>query len=81
MGGLFKKPDNRAAEQQIQMQREENARARAEADVERREIMEQQTARRRARQRGGSRMLLSSVRVAPEMGIETLGTAEQERAM
>lgn len=80
MGGLFKKPDNRAAEQQLEMQRQENARARAEADVERREIMEQQTARRRARQRGGSRMLLSSVRVAPEMGIETLGTTEQERA-
>lgn len=81
MGGLFKKPDNRAAEQQLEMQRQENARARAEAEEERRDVMEQRTASRRARQRGGSRMLLSTARVAPETGIQTLGTAEQERAM
>ena len=79
MGGLFKKPDNRAAEQQLEMQRQENARAKAEAEAERRDIMEAQTARKRARQRGGSRMLLSAARVAPETGIETLGTYEQER--
>jgi hypothetical protein len=79
MSGLFRKPDNRAAEQQIQMQREENTRAREEAQEERRDILEQQTARKRARQRGGSRMLLSMARVAPETGIETFGAAEQER--
>jgi hypothetical protein len=79
MGGLFKKPDNRAAEQQLEMQRQENARVREEAQQERADILEAKTARRRAMQRGGSRMLLSAARVAPEMGIQTFGATEQER--
>jgi hypothetical protein len=59
---------------QIQEQRAETARQKAEADAERAEIAKQDEARRRARQRGGSRMLLSEARVAPETGIgETLG--------
>lgn len=59
---------------QIQEQRAETARQKAEADAERAEIAKQDEARRRARQRGGSRMLLSEARIAPETGIgETLG--------
>ena len=79
MSALFRKPDTRAAEQQIQMQREETTRARQEAEAERSDIAEQAAARRRARQRGGSRALLSEARVAPEMGIQTFGVMGTER--
>jgi hypothetical protein len=79
MSGLFKKPDTRAADQQIAMQREENERLRQQTEQERVDLAEQAAARRRARQRGGSRMLLSEARVAPEIGIETLGAGGTER--
>jgi hypothetical protein len=73
MSGLFGGGDGGAGAQ-IQEQREETARQKAEADAERAEIAKQDEARRRARQRGGSRMLLSEARIAPETGIgETLG--------
>lgn len=79
MSGLFGKTNNRAAEQQIEEQRKETARMQAEAEQERVDLAEQAAARRRARQRGGSRMLLSEARVAPESGIETLGAVSAER--
>lgn len=74
MSGLFGGGGDGGAGAQIQEQRAETARQKAEADAERAEIAKQDEARRRARQRGGSRMLLSEARVAPETGIgETLG--------
>lgn len=79
MSGLFGGGRNRAAEQQIEEQRKETARMQAEAEQERVDLAEQAAARRRARQRGGSRMLLSEARVAPESGIETLGAVGAER--
>lgn len=75
MGGLFGgKPDNSAAERQLEEQRKENARLKQKQEEERRELAEQSEARRRARLRGGSRMLLSQARVNPEEGVTTLGS-------
>ena len=79
MSGLFSKPDTSAAERQIAEQRKENERLRQQAEEEKREMMESEAARRRARVSGGSRMLLSQARVAPETGVETLGTSMTER--
>jgi hypothetical protein len=79
MSALFRRPDTSGAERQLEEQRKENARMRAEAEAERIDIAEQASARRRARQRGGSRMLLSEARVAPEMGIQTFGVMGTER--
>lgn len=79
MGGLFKRPDTSGAERQIAEQRAENERLKKQTEEERRDLAEQAEAKRRARQRGGSRMLLSEARVAPETGIETLGTPGIER--
>jgi hypothetical protein len=79
MSGLFKKPDNSAAERQIAEQKVENARLAEQAQEERVDLAEQAAAKRRARQRGGSRMLLSEARVAPETGIQTLGAMGVER--
>lgn len=79
MSSMFKKPDNSAAERQIELQRQETARAKAQAEQEQVAIAEETAARRRARQRGGSRMLLSEARVAPEVGVETLGAMGVER--
>lgn len=81
MGGLFKKPDTSAADRQIAEQRAENEKLKMQAEEERRELGEEAAAKRRARQRGGSRMLLSEARVAPEVGIETLGSPGIERTM
>jgi uncharacterized protein YPO0396 len=79
MGGLFKKPDTSAADRQIAEQRAENERLRKQAEEERVDLAEQAAAKRRARLRGGSRMLLSEARVAPEIGVETLGSMGAER--
>jgi septal ring factor EnvC (AmiA/AmiB activator) len=77
MGGIFPGGGGggeAAARAQIHEMRKETARQKAKADAERAEIAKQDEARRRARQRGGSRMLLSEARIAPETGIgETLG--------
>lgn len=82
MGGARRdaKRAREAAEQQLEMQKAENARIKATQEAERRDIDEAMIARRRAKLRGGSRMLLSAARVAPESGVETLGTANSERA-
>lgn len=77
MSGLFGGGDKgamEAANRQLEEQKKENARLMAQAEAERRDLGEEAAARRRARQRGGSRMLLSSARVNPEEGITTLGS-------
>lgn len=74
MGGLFKKPDTSAVERQIAESRAETERQMAATQEERRELAEQAEAKRRARQRGGSRMLLADVRFSPEQGVQTLGS-------
>lgn len=79
MSGLFKKPDTSAADRQLEEQRKENTRLAEQAQEERVDLAEQAAAKRRARQRGGSRMLLSEARVAPETGIQTLGAMGVER--
>ena len=76
MGGMFKKPDTGPQERAIEEQRKENERLKMQAEEERRELGEQAAARRTARTRGGSRMLLSAARVSPEQGIQTLGSSE-----
>jgi hypothetical protein len=75
MSGLFgRRRDDSAARAQIEEQRAETARQKEQVDAERAELAKQDEARRKARQRGGSRMLLSEARVAPETGVgETLG--------
>ena len=79
MSGLFKKPDTSAAQAQIAESRKETETMRQQAEEDKREMMESEAAKRRARSRGGSRMLLSGARVAPETGIQTLGSASIER--
>lgn len=79
MGGIFSKPDTSAAERQLAEQRKENERLKQQAEEERRELAERTAARRRLATYGGSRMLLSEARVAPETGIQTLGTSSTER--
>ena len=79
MSGMFKNPDNSAAERPLEEQRKENARLAAQAEAERVDLAEQCAGKRRARLRGGSRMLLSEARVAPELGLETLGMGNTER--
>ena len=84
MSGLFgdggaSRRAERAAQAQIQEQRMENARLRQQAEEERRDLSEKAESSRRARLRGGSRMLLSEARVAPEEGLGMLGTTDYER--
>lgn len=43
----------------------------SEADVERKRLLQEQTARTRAARRGGYRALLSQMRFAPETGLQT----------
>jgi hypothetical protein len=78
MSGLFSKPDTSAAERQLAEQRKENERIKMQAEEERKDLAEQASSRRRARLRGGSRMLLSETRLSPESGIQTLGTTGTE---
>lgn len=77
MGGLIggaPKPDTSAMERQIEQQRQETERMRQQAEQERRDLAEQMAAKRTARAKGGSRMLLSEARLTPEAGMdETLG--------
>jgi hypothetical protein len=79
MSGLFKKPDTSGAERQLEETRKQTAMERQRAEEEKRDMMETEAARRRSRMRGGSRMLLSEARVAPETGIQTLGASSAER--
>jgi hypothetical protein len=74
MGGLFGggRGDG-GASAQLEEQRRENERLKKQAEEERRELGEKSAASRMARMRGGSRMLLSETRIAPEEGVTTLG--------
>ena len=72
MGGAFGggKPDTSAAEESLRMQREATAKARETAEQEKRDLAEQMSAQKRARMRGGKRMLLSESRLTPEAGLD-----------
>lgn len=72
MGGAFGggKPDTSAAEAQLAAQRAETERMRQQAQEEKRDLQEQMAAKRRAKTRGGKRMLLSDTRLSPELGVE-----------
>lgn len=72
MGGVFGggKPDTSAAEESLRMQREATAKARETAEQEKRDLAEQMSAQKRARMRGGKRMLLSESRLTPETGLD-----------
>ena len=72
MGGAFGggKPDTSAAEESLRLQREETKRAREAAETEKRDYAEKMTASKRARLKGGKRMLLSESRLTPEAGLE-----------
>jgi hypothetical protein len=74
MGGLFGKPDTSAQEAQLAEMRKQNEIERKRLEEDRRRQSEDAASRIRARQRGGSRMLLSSTRLNPETGVETLGS-------
>lgn len=78
MGGLVGggKPDTSAVKAQIEQQRLETERLRAQAEQDKRDLAEQQASKRMARARGGSRLLLAESRLNPETGVdETLGAA------
>lgn len=64
----------KAAQQQLEMQRQEAEKMRVQAEEERRQFAEQMAGKQSARSRGGSRLLLSEARLNPETGVdETLG--------
>jgi hypothetical protein len=77
MGGIFGGGggDNSAMLAQLEQQRQETERMRAQADAERRDLLEKQQASVTARRRAGARGLLSDARLNPESGVgeETLG--------
>jgi hypothetical protein len=65
--------------QQLEEQKKETERMRAQNEEQRREEAEKLAARRSARLRGGSRMLLSEARLTPETGLQqTLGSSEMK---
>lgn len=64
----------KAANQQLEMQRQEAEKMRLQAEQERRDMGEQLASKQAARKTGGSRLLLSEARLNPETGVEeTLG--------
>lgn len=81
-GGKQDKPDNSAFEatqRQLEEQKAETERMRVQNEEQRREEAEKLAARRSARLRGGSRMLLSEARLTPETGLQqTLGSSEMK---
>ena len=79
MSGLVGGGDNgaaKAARQQLELQKAETEKLRAQAEQEKRDLAEQMAGKRMARGRGGNRLLLAETRLNPEAGIdgeETLG--------
>jgi len=68
-------------EKDLEMQRKENERLKAEAEAERRELGEQAAAKSKARRKGGFRMLLSQARMgaAKDEGMQQkLGGDQQQ---
>jgi septal ring factor EnvC (AmiA/AmiB activator) len=76
MGGLVggQKADTSAIKAQMAQQQAETEKLRQQAEEEKRNLAEQMAAKRMARTKGGSRLLLAEERLTPEEGIdETLG--------
>lgn len=74
VGGGGDKGATKAAQAQLEQQRQETERLRLQAEQEKRDLAEQIAGKRMARARGGSRLLLSESRLNPEEGVdETLG--------
>lgn len=74
MGSLIggNKADTRAASAanaQMEQQRLETEKLRAQAETEKRDLAAQEAARKMSRTRGGSRLLLSEDRLNPELGV------------
>lgn len=71
--------NNDGISRQLEEQKKENERMRVQNEEQRREEAERLAARRSARLRGGSRMLLSEARLTPETGLQTtLGSSEMK---
>jgi microcystin degradation protein MlrC len=78
MGGIVGggKADTSAMKAQLAQQQAETERMRTQAEQEKRDLAEQMAAKRMARAKGGSRLLLADERLNPEGGVdETLGAA------
>lgn len=76
MGGIVGGGDNgsKAASAQLAQAKADTERMRQQAEQEKRDLSEEMAGKRRARSKGGSRMLLSENRLNPEEGVdETLG--------
>ena len=69
MSGLFGTPDTSGQREQLRKQEEATARQEAQLQKERTDLAERAMASARARQRGGSRMLLSAER-PDELGVQ-----------
>lgn len=66
----------KAAQAQIEMQKQDTEKLRQQAEQEKRDLAEQMSSKRLARSRGGNRLLLAESRLNPEAGVdETLGGA------
>lgn len=66
----------KAANQQLDMQRQEAEKMKVQAEQERRDMAEQLASKQSSRRTGGSRLLLSEARLNPETGVdETLGAS------
>lgn len=72
MGSLIggQKADTRQARAQMEQQRLETEKLRAQAETEKRDLAAQEAARKMSRTRGGSRLLLSEDRLNPESGVD-----------
>jgi hypothetical protein len=74
MGSLFGGGGDNGAGAAMAEQQKETARMRAQAEAEKRDMLEKQQSGMKARQRGGARALLSTERVDGEEGLkDTLG--------
>jgi hypothetical protein len=75
MGGIIGGGDDGgAAAAQLEEQRKQNEKMRAQAEAEKRDMLEKQQSGLKARQRGGARSLMSEARLGDEQGLkDTLG--------
>ena len=72
MGDLFSGGGDGGAAASMAEQKKETERMRAQAESEKRDLLEKQQAGLKARQRGGARALLSTARMDGEQGVEDL---------
>lgn len=76
MGGLLGgAPDNSAMYAQIEAQKQETERLRAQAEQDKQQLAADLASKRKARQRNAA-ALLSPDRLNPEEGIDTLGASD-----